>query len=266
MIRIVIIEHEDWMRQGLVGVLSVRSDVEVVASGEDGYDALKLCEKFKPDIVIVNMNLPLLNGIKVAPSLKVRSPHTAVVLITKTVTDEMIVDFVNSGASGILLQNTLYEEISIALRQVIQRNTYYVSGAIASRMVPLFSKHLNSVLEPPIEPREQSAAESVLPLLINRIELQIAGCLGDGLTNREIAYQLKLKEGTIRNYISSILQKMGLKHRTQIAIYAYNNGFTANSGKNKRSPVEALKHSSLRNRAYRKAHDSAQKELLEVIK
>jgi DNA-binding NarL/FixJ family response regulator len=226
MIKIVIIDSQKDFRDSIANLLAVQHDFVVLGVGKDAYDALKLVEALKPDVVLLELDLPMINAIKLCPSIKLRSSGTAIIILTKeNNNDETILQMISSGASACLLRSSVLDEISIAVRSV-HKNDYHMSREIMSRVIYLFSELIRGRgtygATAHFEP-----IKHIDPILINRIEMKIVACVGQGLSNKEIAGKLKLKEGTVRNYVSLILQKTGLEHRTQIAIYAFNNGFVA---------------------------------------
>lgn len=223
MFRIVIVENEETTRVGLQAFLSAQPDFSVAALGCDGYDALKLSEELKPDVLIAGVDLPLLSGPKVTPSIKLRSPETAVILTGELKGEQTLLDVVGSGAAGFIHKKSIYEEVIGAVRQVKGEGNYYLSRDITSNAIALLSRFVQEKNGNPA--LELAQNEPVLPLSVSKVEMRVARLIGEGLSNREIAETLNLKEGTIRNYVSFIMQKTGLKHRTQIAIYAFNNGF-----------------------------------------
>jgi DNA-binding NarL/FixJ family response regulator len=231
MITIIVVENKDWMRNGLCGLLNVHEDFNIVGVGRDGCDALQLCEELKPDVIIINTDLPFLNGLKLTHSLGIRSPDTAVIIIGKEASDAAVIDFVSSGAASFLLEDVVYSEICAAVRRVILEKCYFLSNSVTSKVVRLYSTQLkslnskNGLQETP----EQEASQ----MEITRTELRIASFVGEGMTNKEIAKRINLNEGTVRNYISSILQKTGLQHRTQIAIHVNSNSFTVRDARRK---------------------------------
>ncbi|MDR2467921.1 MAG: response regulator transcription factor [Spirochaetaceae bacterium] len=252
MIRIVIVESQELMRLGLTGVLSAQEDFQVVGTGVDGYDALKLCEDFQPDVAILNLDIPLISGIKVTPSIKLRSPATSIILLIKKAQEDILSGFLECGASGIVFESSVYEEIYAAIRQVVKAESYYLSSDITSALVRRFTQGDLEYDKKKVVRTEPVPMEPFSPMLVNKTEMQIASFIGQGLSNREIANLLEFKEGTVRNYISFILQKTGLKHRTQIAIYAFNNGF-ADRGEIEKRSVKHTKRLPAKP-AYRKHH------------
>jgi DNA-binding NarL/FixJ family response regulator len=223
MISIVVVDSQVGFRDSITNLLSMQKDFRVLASGKDGFDALKLIEELKPDVAILELELPLLDAMKISPSIRLRSPGTSIILLTNTHDDETILQMISNGLSGYLLRSSVLDEISSAVRRVYGGAGYHMSPEAGFRAIRLFSDFLNKGMAR--IPPDAASGETSDPLFLNRIEMRIAASIGEGLSNRQIAERLALKEGTVRNYISVILQKTGLSHRTQIAIYAFKNGF-----------------------------------------
>jgi DNA-binding NarL/FixJ family response regulator len=223
MVRIIVVDSQTDFRDSIVKFLSAQEDFAVVGVGNDGFDALKLTESLKPDVAILEFEMPMINATKISPSLKMRSPDTSIVILTSTADDDTVLRIISTGLSGYILRSSVLDEISMAVHRV-NEGSYYMSDEIASHMIRLFSEFIQ---EKPVLRTNLSVIrnDTLEPILVNKIELKIAQAIGRGCTNRQISEELELKEGTVRNYISVILQKTGLKHRTQIAIYAVNNGF-----------------------------------------
>jgi DNA-binding NarL/FixJ family response regulator len=249
MIRVVIVDSENDFRDSVKNLLSAQKDFDVVGVGGDGYDALKLVDELKPDVALLELELPMLNAMKIYPSLKLRSPNTAIIILTKTSDDATILRGISTGLSGYLLRSSVLDEISLAVRRV-HSDGFHMSREIALRAFQLFSESIqeNSHSNAKISIVPEKTLE---PLLINKVEMQIAAYIGEGLSNKQIAEQMNLKDGTVRNYISLILQKTGLEHRTQIAIYAFNNGFADKDDIIKRR-VKPAKRKQPRNTQYRR--------------
>jgi DNA-binding NarL/FixJ family response regulator len=222
MIKIVVIDGQEMYRNGMKMLLSTHGDFEVLGVGKDGYEAIRLVDSLKPDIALIDINLHFIDGVRVIPILKDRSPTTAIIIHTSLDSDEYIHTAICSGASGYLLKSPEIENIAEKIR-TIHKGGNLMTPEITTKVFRMFSElaksqyKLSGVYPVPEVNRP-------LPSNISKIELRIMGFIGQGLSNREIAQQLCLREGTIRNYISSVLQKTALRDRTQVAIFAIHNG------------------------------------------
>jgi DNA-binding NarL/FixJ family response regulator len=215
----VIIDTEEKEREKINNLLSSHKDFYVQGLGKDGYDAIKLVTSYKPDIAILGVNLDLINGLDVVPLLKRQSPATLIVILTSHLDDDQISRALSSKIAGFLLKDADLDTLPLILKD-IQFGKYYMSPQVSTRIFYIFSEI--SGRDRPVHPMPQRAR--ALPSGISRTELQIISCIGEGRSNPEIAKYLNLKAGTVRNYISSIMHKTGLRDRTQIAIYALRNG------------------------------------------
>jgi DNA-binding NarL/FixJ family response regulator len=227
--KIILVDNQLPFRETIKNLLLTQFDFDLVGVGKDGYDAIKLTDQFKPDVVILDIETPLLDGLKVAASIRVRCASTSVIVLSRDMDDKTIINAVCCGVKGFLLRSSVFEEVNRAIRNVYLGNSY-MSRAIASRTFDLFSEIVKTG-SPKQEAGSCCGENGCFPLQITRMESQIAAFIGEGLSNKRIAEILQLKEGTVRNYISVILQKTHLEHRTQIAIYALNNGFYGKSEK-----------------------------------
>jgi DNA-binding NarL/FixJ family response regulator len=213
MVRIVIIDGKDSDRADTEKIVSAQRDFEVVAMGKDGYEAIRLVGIHKPDMLLLDINLSYLDGIKTASILNSRYPHMAMIILTRLNDTLHMRNALNSGISGYLLKNTDMERLSDVIRVI------HGSGCL------IFPRAAMGFVRG--EPRAK--ADRQFPLNLSRMELQIIRYIGGGLENQEIAEKMRLKIGTIRNHISVILQKTRLRNRTQLAIFAVQNGLEKES-------------------------------------
>ena len=235
MIRIVIIDSQESNRSYLCEYLSNEKDFDIVGSGGDGYEAVKLVDQHRPDIVLMDMNLSLGDGIKTASLIKYRSPQTSVIIRGDGKERRVFSCFFN-GISGFITNQANSMLLCHAIRAV------YYGGSLVS---PEFIVKIRSIavnlagnilksrgdlrLSPSgtgkINKKKHSVDDAAeLPQTISLSEIQIMRYVGQGYTNKEIAEKLSLTEGTVRNYVSSVLQKTGFRDRTQVAIYAVKAG------------------------------------------
>jgi DNA-binding NarL/FixJ family response regulator len=220
MIRIVVVGSEPPERDSLRLMLGSQPDFELAGSGYDGYDAIQLVEDLKPDIAILDEYLPILDGALAIPSLKRRSPKTGIIILTAFHggEDKLILRAIKDGAAGFLPKDTEVNQIALGVR-IVHGGGYLMSQEIAAKafrmIAALALSRKNVPLDSPILPEAPP-----LPPNISRRDLQIISCLGQGLSNKEIGETMHRAEGTIRNYVSSVLQKTGLQNRSQVTAYA----------------------------------------------
>jgi DNA-binding NarL/FixJ family response regulator len=218
MIRIVIIDTMKQDREQISSMLFARDGFEIAGFGKDGYDALKLSARFRPDIVIMDLGKHNSEGPELVPLIKSKSPATAVIFLSGRDDNEYVIRALSAGALGYLVKETDMNKLAASVRTVYNGG-YSVSPQIIIRIFGMFSdltRHKNV-------PRHPNGCEPV-PANIKRTELQIMSFIARGYSNKEIAETLRLKQGTVRNYLSSAMRKAGLQNRTQAAIYAITHG------------------------------------------
>lgn len=225
MIRIAVVDDQDLVRDSLKILLGAQSDFEVVGLGKDGYDALRLAETLKPDVLLLDIRMPIMDGVEATAVLKKKSPDTAIIILTTFDDDEYVLKAIRNGASGYLLKSAGTDELAQAIRTV-RAGGSLMTPEIATKAFRLFSElaRTNGGGLAAGGPSARPPERAEIPSDLSRTELQIISLIGAGLANKEVAGELDLGEGTVRNYISSILQKTGLRDRTQIAIFAVRNG------------------------------------------
>lgn len=222
-IKIILADNEIPFSETIKNLLLTQSDFYLGGIGYDGYDAINLTDKIKPDVIILSRELPLLDGLKAASVLHSHCLTSAIIVIfPDEVDDNTIINAARSGVKGFLLRSSIFEDIIMAVRTVNAGNGYMSHGA-AIRTFDIFFRMLMQNKQAQTDHVLNTTVE--LPTRqINRTELRIAIYIGQGLSNKQIAGLLHLKEGTIRNYISIILKKINLKHRTQLALYVLEEG------------------------------------------
>ncbi|MDR2404500.1 MAG: response regulator transcription factor [Spirochaetaceae bacterium] len=223
MIRIVIIEEHKPDIKSLKSLLHTQKDFEIVGTGKDGYDALILVEKEKPDIALLNTFSPMQDWGAAIYLIKSKSSKTSVIVLSATHEEESILKVICSGVSGFLSTNTSPELFIAGIRTVYNGGSLISAELFAKAYTRFRDTHAKRPkLNDPENHRQ--AEKRPLPDNLTRIELRVIIYIGRGFSNREIADIFNLKEGTIRNHITSILQKTGFRNRTQVAIYAFNIG------------------------------------------
>jgi DNA-binding NarL/FixJ family response regulator len=219
MIRIVLIDNQEMDRIYIQTLLSTQKDFEVAGVGKDGYDAIKLVAAEKPDIAILNIRLPLIDGMDVTDMLRRRSPATAFIILFNTDDDSYINQAVQKHVSGLLIKAGELDKLIEAVR-LVHTEGIYLSPKITAKVFRLFSQMSQGT---PIAQGYYPVptGTAAMPLKFSRMEFSIMTALAQGLTNREIAAKLRISPGTVRNNISMIIQKTDLEDRTQVALYAY---------------------------------------------
>jgi DNA-binding NarL/FixJ family response regulator len=201
--------------------------------GKDSYDALRLVENLRPHIALVEMNLTYLDGILISPLLKRRCRHTRTVIFTSVDDREHIMGAVNNGVDGYFLKHSDLEILPRYIRHIHSGNILY-SPAIADMAIRSLTAERHQ--PQPLKKFVPKMGKMSISSDISKTELQVIASLAAGYTNKEIAETLRLTQGTVRNYISSAIQKAGLQDRTQIVLFALTHGLIQGPEKIRPSP------------------------------
>lgn len=215
MIKIMIADDQKLIRQSLRIVLNHQEDFTVTNIVSDGKEVLETIELSKPDIILMDIRMPIMNGVECTKIIKNQYPEIKIIVLTTFDDDEYVLQALRDGASGYLLKGISMEELISAIRKVYEGETM-LNAEITSKVVTLFSKiaKTNYISQVNNEKAEQ----------LGVTELKIVKLIGSGLSNKEISASIFLSEGTIRNDISTILKKLELRDRTQLAIWAIQTG------------------------------------------
>jgi two-component system, NarL family, response regulator LiaR len=206
MIKVLICDDQDIVREGLQLILETDTEIDVVGAASDGDEAIALTEQLKPDIVLMDLKMPILNGIHATREIRTRFPEVYVLVLTTYDNDEWVFDAIRAGASGYLLKDTPRERLIESVKMAATGKTP-VDPTIAGKL-------FHHIADTHITPDP-----TVFEALSER-EKDILKLIGVGLSNPEIAEKLFLSEGTIRNHITSIFSKLGISDRTQAALLA----------------------------------------------
>lgn len=220
-IRLVIADDHELVRLGLKTLIESNSDMRVVSEAGTAEEALSSVEKYRPDVIILDIRLPDRNGLGVCREIKERFTETRVIILTTYIQEEFVTEALTSGASGFVLKEAGNEKLILAIRTAMKGETTLDSKS-ASHLVKRF-RDLESQLE-----------GMAFKDLSSR-EMDVLRIVADGKSNKEIGAQLKLRENTIRNYVSTILAKLGLTNRIELALYAVKHKLSFYAHKDERS-------------------------------
>lgn len=215
MIKILIADDQDLIRESLKIVLDLNKDMEVIGTAENGRTVLELVAKNLPDVILMDVRMPEMDGVLCTKAVKEKYPAVKIIILTTFDDDEYVFYALKYGASGYLLKGCSVQELTAAIHTVMGGGSILNQGAI-NKVVKLFNQLAQANITMELDGRRVDE--------LNRTEKNIASLVGRGLSNKEIAEKLYLSEGTIRNALSSALSKLNLRDRTQLAIWAVQTG------------------------------------------
>jgi DNA-binding NarL/FixJ family response regulator len=208
-IRVAVVDDQRLFAKGISGLVDMVPDVEVVGVAHDGEEGVALCREEEPDVVLMDISMPKMDGISATREIKDLLPQTAVIILTGHEEDENVFEGIKAGAQGYLLKDAEPEDLSRAIRTVHTGDTI-IAPELAQKMLNTFESGgpRGSRLAPPLTERE----------------LEVIRALAQGMSDRQIARSLDISEKTVRNHTSNIYRKLHIFDRTQAVIYAIREG------------------------------------------
>lgn len=211
-LRVLIAEDQTLIREGLVTLLAQQNaDFEIVGGAADGEQAIEFARRYRPDVILMDLQMPRIDGIIATRRILREFPAINIVVLTTFETDELIFEAVSAGAKAYLLKDARIDEIAATVRAVANGRSA-LSPTVAARILDEFKR-----LRPQTAPTNQPVRAALTARENAILNLIIAG-----KSNREIGRQLHLAEGTVKNYVSAILEKRGARNRTELAIKTIN--------------------------------------------
>lgn len=215
MTTIIIAEDQKLLRESFKNIIENNSDIKVVASATNGKEAYELCKKHKPDVVLMDLSMPICNGTEATKLIKTDFPSTKVLILTASNDKNDVTEAINNGADGYVLKNIGTEELILSIRST-SLGLGIVDKDLLEPMVLNFSKENK-------KSRSITVDVSGINVSLTERELNILSMIVDGKDNKEIGTSLFIAEGTVKNIITEIISKLQLKDRTQLAVYAVRN-------------------------------------------
>ena len=209
-VRVLLVDDQSLFREALATLLSVRDDVEVVGEAANGDEALRRAAELRPEVVLMDLRMPVLDGVAAIRRLHVEQPEVRVIALTTFDDDEDVFAALRAGAVGYLLKD-VSSSVLVEAILAASRDESVLQPSVAAKVVARFARLPADDAVPPAQPL-------VVPL--SERELQILRLLAEGRSNREIADALFLAEGTVKNHVTNVLGKLGVRDRTQAALRA----------------------------------------------
>ena len=208
-IRILLVDDQQLMREGLRILLELEPDLEIAGEATNGQEALDTYAEIEPDVVLMDVRMPGMDGVEATWRLHERWPAARIIILTTFDDDEYVFEGLRAGARGYLLKDVSGHDLAEAVRTVAAGGAL-IEPSVARRVVAEFAR-----MAPPVRQPDDGLAER-----LSEREREILRLVAQGLTNREIADRLSLAQGTVKNYVTTILQKLGARDRTQAALRA----------------------------------------------
>lgn len=211
MIKVLIADDQELIRQSLQIILGSKKNIQVTDAVSNGRQVIRAVRENKPNVILMDIRMPEMDGVQCTKIIKDNYPDIKIIILTTFDDDEYVFSALRDGASGYLLKGISMEELIDAIQKV-NSGSAMINSDIASKVVHLFSQMAQSNLA--IQVKKEGVDD------IGKTEWKVIQLVGCGLSNKEIAAKLVLSEGTVRNYLSTILNKLNLRDRTQLAIWA----------------------------------------------
>lgn len=207
MIKVIVIDDQSLMRDGLEIILNSDSDLKVVACGENGKDAIELTEIFIPDLVLMDLRMPVVDGVEATKIIKNRFPFVKILLLTTFEDEKDIIEAMNSGASGYIFKDIEKLKLIEAIKECAKG-----SFIMPSKVAAVLAKHA-------VNKKQVSLKDNFHAMNLTDREIEIALMITEGFTNKQIASSLYITDGTVKNYVSSIYSKTGINDRIKLALF-----------------------------------------------
>ena len=213
-LRVVVADDHQIVRDGFAGLLATQADFAVVGTAKDGAEAVAVCRRTVPDVVLMDVRMPTMDGIEATRRITAAEPgHPRVLILTTFDLDEYVYEALRAGASGFLLKDVAAERLFEAVRVIGQGEALLAPG-VTRRLIAEFARRT------PAEPAHSPRALEVLTAR----EKQVLRLIAEGLSNAEISSRLVVAEETVKTHVSHVLSKLGLRDRTQAVVVAYETG------------------------------------------
>jgi DNA-binding NarL/FixJ family response regulator len=209
-IRLLLVDDQALFREGLRILLSVHRDLEVVGEAANGKEAVELAADLKPDVVLMDLRMPVLDGAGATRLVRQEHPQTAVIVLTTFDDDENVFEALRAGAAGYLLKDVSSDKLVEAIHAAA-RGESFLHPSVAAKVIAEFTRISGQPARPGAQPLVEPLSER---------ELEILAIMATGATNREIAGQLYIAEGTVKNHVTNILGKLDARDRTQAVLKA----------------------------------------------
>ena len=212
MIRVLLVDDQALFCEGLRTLLDLQPDIEVVGEANNGREAIECVARAAPDVVLMDMQMPVLDGVAATRDIRAHHPNTQVIVLTTFDDDEHVFEGLRAGAVGYLLKDVASDRLAEAIR-CAARGESFLQPSVAAKVVAEFTRLADA-------PHARARANQALVEPLSDRELEILRLVATGASNKEIAATLVIAEGTVKNHVTNILGKLGVRDRTQAALNA----------------------------------------------
>jgi len=213
-VRVLVVDDQQLIRDGIASMLDVQDGIAVVGTAKNGQDAIDQAASLKPDIILMDIHMPIMDGMAATEKLRRQLPDSQVVMLTTFDDESYIIRSLQAGACGYLLKDIPVDDLAQAVK-LAHAGVYQLAPEVAGKLVGN------------LKTAEPSNSPGSLEIDLTKRELEVLNLLASGATNREIAGQLFVSEGTVKNHVSNILNRLGLRDRMQAAIFAIEHGLVS---------------------------------------
>lgn len=214
MIKVLLVDDQTLIRQGIRLLLGIEEDIQVVGEAGNGREAILQVEALHPDVVLMDIRMPEMDGVTATRELLTRYPEVRVIILTTFEDDETVFEGLKAGARGYLLKDISSEEMAEAVRKVAAGEAL-IQPRLTRKVLAEFTRLASGEGK---QTPSKAAASASLPVPLTGRELEVLQALAHGLSNREIAAQLVITEGTVKNHVSNLIDKLGVRDRTQAVL------------------------------------------------
>jgi DNA-binding NarL/FixJ family response regulator len=230
-VRVLVVDDQRLMRDGIASLLEMQEAIEVVGTASNGQEALEKAVSLRPDVILMDVRMPVMDGVVATGQVRSKLPSCRILMLTTFDDEEYVIDALRAGASGYLLKDLPAPDLASAVRAVY-KGIYQLDPVVASKVIASLSR-LQTIdsakqsvsVSSTSSPMSNAGTPSPRLADLTGREVEVLRLIAKGATNREIAERLVISEGTVKNHISNILSRLGLRDRTQAAIYARENGW-----------------------------------------
>jgi DNA-binding NarL/FixJ family response regulator len=222
-VRVLIVDDQLLMREGIASLLKIQPGIEIVGTAANGQEALEQAMSQQPDVILMDVRMPVLDGVAATRQIHLQLPTCKILMLTTFDDDAYILEALQAGASGYLLKDLPGRDLAQAI-QAAHRGIYQLDQSVADRLKVLLSQSQATRAGNQAAGAGASVSNPLRLTELTERELDVLRLIARGATNREIAEELVISEGTVKNHISNILGRLNLRDRTQAAIYARDHG------------------------------------------